>query len=364
MKLQSLIKNFFPANGFDCYPDALIIIDNLNNIAYWNKKADEIFGYTKEEMMGRNLAILFDSDTEKIYECCKHNKTAVLSSKNNLDENKYVEISCCPITEQEKIMISLRDVTKTQKVMEKLLVEHETAAKINNNKNKFISGLSADFKNPLHSLIGFSQGLIDGVCGELTEKQSKYVSIINKNANNLLDVINDFLDLSSLEAGNTEFNMKTFDIVKVLNNICSKIKPEAEKKGIQFETDFNDIVKKNIYSDEHQLSRVITSITENAVKFTELGSVRIKVLHPDENNSSLLFKVTDTGIGLTEEEMGLIFDEYSQSYRTLAKKYGGTGLKLALSRKILYALGGTIWLESEPGQGSTFNFTVPIERPS
>jgi len=378
MKLQSLIKNFILPNDSDYYPDALVVIDNQNNITCWNKKAVEIFGFSKEQMMGRNIAILFDSETEKIHECCKNNRTAVLASKNNLYEIIYVEISCKIIPDQKKILITLRDVTKNQKVMEKLLIEYETATKINNNKNKFIVGLSTDLKNPLHSLIGFSQGLIDGVCGELTDKQEKYVSIINKNANNLLDIVNDFLELSSLEAGNTEFNMKTFDVVKTLNTICEKIRPESEKKGLQFDSDFNDIVKKNIYSDENMLTLVITAVAENAVKFTEMGSVRVKVLHPDleilknqglevpenyNDKSYLLFKVTDTGIGLSEEDMGMIFDEYSQTYRTLAKKYGGTGLKLALTRKILCALNGTIWLESEPGQGSTFNFAIPIERP-
>lgn len=378
MKLKSLIKNFLPANNLDYYPDGVIIIDSLQNITLWNKKAGEIFGYTRQEMAGRNIAILFDAETEKINEAAKHGKIMVLSSKNSLDEPIFVEVACKVLPGRENIMLALRDVTKNQKVIEKLLIEYETASKINNNKSKFIVGLSGDLKTPLHSLIGFSQGLLDGVCGKLTEKQAKYVAIINKNANNLLDIIDTLLELSAVEAGSVETGPKVFDVVKTLNLICGKIRQNAEKKGLQFETDFNDIVRKNIYSDEAMLSRVLASVLENAVKFTEIGSVRIKVLHPDieilknqgmempqnfNDRSYLMFQVTDTGIGLSEEDMSFVFDEYSRTDRSLVKKYGGTGIKLALAKKTLALLGGAIWVESEPGQGSTFSFIIPAERP-
>ncbi len=378
MKLKSLIKNFLPANNLDYYPDGVIIIDSLQNITLWNKKAGEIFGYTRQEMAGRNIAILFDAETEKINEAAKHGKIMVLSSKNSLDEPIFVEVACKVLPGRENIMLALRDVTKNQKVIEKLLIEYETASKINNNKSKFIVGLSGDLKTPLHSLIGFSQGLLDGVCGKLTEKQAKYVAIINKNANNLLDIIDTLLELSAVEAGSVETGPKVFDVVKTLNLICGKIRQNAEKKGLQFETDFNDIVRKNIYSDEAMLSRVLASVLENAVKFTEIGSVRIKVLHPDieilknqgmempqnfNDRSYLMFQVTDTGIGLSEEDMSFVFDEYSRTDRSLVKKYGGTGIKLALAKKTLALHGGAIWVESEPGQGSTFSFIIPAERP-
>lgn len=378
MKLRAFIKKFFAEeNNFDFYPDAVIVIDQYNNITRWNIKANEVFGFTREEMIGRNLAILFDSELEKIYESSNTNKINVIQSKNKLDENIFVEVACRSFPKQKSIMITLRDVTKNQRVIEKLLIEYETVAKINKNKSNFLYSLSGNIKTPLHSLIGFSQGLLDGICGELTEKQSKYMGIINKNANNLLEVVDDLLALSGLESGKLELNLKVFDVTKTLNTLCSRLQQIADKKGLQFETDFNDIVKKNIYSDEALLSRVISSVLENAIKFTDIGSVRLKVLHPDteihkitglempenfNDKSYLLFNVTDTGVGLTEEDISLIFDEFVQPNRPTVKKYGGTGLKLALARRILASFGGSIWVESEPGQGSTFSFVIPIER--
>ena len=160
--------------------------------------------------------------------------------------------------------------------------------------------------------------------------------------------------------------------------ITDKIKSNAEKRRLWFEIDLNDIIKKNIYSDQNMLSRVIFNVLENAVKFTEIGSIRLKVFHPDidfvknqgfeipqgfNDKSYLLFKVTDTGMGISEEEIVTIFDEYNMSDRNIAKKHGGTGFKLALTRKILLHLGGIIWVESELGQGSTLSFIIPIEKP-
>ncbi len=377
MKTDSFIKKFSFINNFNNYPDAVIVIDYLNNITHWNNKAAEIFSYTEKEMTGRNIALIFDSETEKIAESVKTGKSYVISSKNNKDEDIFVEISCKDIPKKKKTIITARDVTKNQRVIEKLLLEYKKNSKISTQKNRFITGLSNEFKTPVHSLIGFSQGLLDGICGELNEKQLKYVTIMNKNANNLLNFVNNFLELSRLEMDSLKFHFKLFDLIKTVNYVCNKIRPRIEYKGINFEVDLNDVVKKNIYTDEDALAGIIFNVLENAVKFTEIGSVRLKVLHPDTDlvkaqgidipddftdKSYLLFKITDTGIGISEEEIPVIFDEYSQADRNTAKKYGGTGLKLALTKKLLSHLGGVIWAESELSQGSTFSFIIPVEK--
>ena len=377
MKISSIITSFI--NDFNNYPDAVIVIDSVNNITQWNKKSCEVFGYTQNEMIGRNVALIFDAEVEKIKEAANTGRNAVISAKNSSDEDIYVEVSCKNIKKKKnkKLLITARDVTKNQKVIEKLLFEYEKAVKISTYKNGFITGLSNDLKTPIHSLVGFSQGLLDGICGTLNEKQLKYVTIMNKNANSLLNIVNDFLDLARMEKEDLQLDMKMFDLPKTLMQTCEGLKERAEKKGLQFKADISDLMKKNIYSNDEFLAKVLFNVVENAVKFTETGVVKIKVLHPDiefvkergleipesfTDKSWLLFKVTDTGIGMSEEETVLIFDEYSQSERNIAKKYGGTGLKMALTKKMITRLGGTIWAESELAQGSTFNFIIPIER--
>jgi hypothetical protein len=377
MVIRSFVRRFSLVSNLNNYPDAVIVIDYLNNIKHWNQLASDIFGYTEAEIKGRNIALLFDNEAEKIYKCIKDNSTQVIAAKNYTDYDIYVEISCKDLKKHQLIFITARDVTRNQKVIEKLLIEYEKASKISQNKSLFIASLSNNLKSPVHSVIGFSQGLIDGICGELNEKQLKYVSIINKNANSLLDVVDNLLDLSKMETDLVEADMKVFDVIRTIGVISDKIRIKAEKKNLQFDVDLNDIVKKNIYSDENMLSRVILNVLENAVKFTEMGSIRLKAIHPDietvknlgleinfefTDKSFLLFSVTDTGIGISEEEITGIFDEYHQTDRNMAKKYGGTGLQLAITKKILALLGGVIWVESEIGQGSTFNFIIPIER--
>lgn len=220
MSIKSFIKKFFSINNFNQYPDALIVIDHLENITDWNIMSEQLFGFARREITGRNVALLFDSELEKVLESAKSGKNIVISAKNHQGETIFVEISCKYLKNRKDILISCRDVTKSQKVIEKFLVEYETAVKINNNKNRFICGLSNDLKTPLQSLIGFSQGLLDGVCGELSEKQVKYVSIITKNGNILLEIIDILLDLSALEAENYEFNFRVFGMNQIIINLA------------------------------------------------------------------------------------------------------------------------------------------------
>jgi signal transduction histidine kinase len=238
--------------------------------------------------------------------------------------------------------------------------------------------LSHELRTPVHSIIGFSQALLDGISGKLAEKQEKYVSIVSKNATSLLTLLNNILDLSKIEAGKMEFNFKNFDVIQLINSVTEITEHFAEDKKLAFSVDLSDVVRRNIYSDENMLRQVLLNILNNAVKFTEIGSVNIKVLHPDleflkshgvtvpfdsTDKSYLMFSVTDTGIGISDEDSKNIFDEYRQFDRSASKKYGGTGLGLAITKKILNNLGGSIWVESEYSQGSTFSVVIPVDRP-
>lgn len=379
MKINSIVGKISSINNFNNYPDAVIIIDSLNNIKQWNKKACEIFGYNQKEIFGRNIAIIFDSEVEKFQEALKSGQVVVVSAKNSSDEDIFVEISCKDLSKKKKILITARDVTRNQKVIENLLYEYEKAVKISTQKNNFITGLSNEFKAPIHSFLGFSQGLLDQLCGELNEKQFKYVSIMNKNANSLLNLVNDFLELSRLEKEDFTCESKVFDLPETINQVCEKLKIRAEAKGLQFIINTENLSKKNIYSNSEFLGKIIFNLVENAVKFTETGYITIKVQPPEENfvkkrglrinesfsaKSWLLFSITDTGIGISQEDIDLIFDEYSNLERNLAKKHGGTGFKLALTKKMVSCLGGVIWVDSEPSQGSIFSFAIPVERPA
>lgn len=375
MSVFSFFNLFSPINAPDKYPDALIVIDNRNNIIDWNRKTEEIFGRGKQELSGRNIAVILDVESEKLYAVAESGELLVVESINKEEENIVVEISCVKVG--KKLLITAREVTKKQKILEKLILEYEKSSRVSRNKNTFILGLSNDFKTPVHSLLGFSQGLLDGICGELNEKQTKYVSIMHKNANTLLDLLDDFFELSRLENEEETTDMKVFDLMGCVNELCEKTKLKAERKGLRFETDFVNPLRKNVYTDERYLAKILGIVLDNAINFTETGAIKLKVSHPDidfvmkkglnvpeghTNKSFLVFNITDSGAGIAKDDIQGIFDEYSPANRNIAKKYGGTGLRLALAGKMVERLGGVIYAESEVGQGSVFSFIVPVER--
>lgn len=376
------IKTLFKGTGnfdvFDNFPDAVIVINYQKNITFWNKSAREMFGFTKREVLGRSIGIIFTDEADQIYKNLTDNKSSILCARTKLNQELFVEITCVDSEFREETIISARDVTKNQKIIEKLLLKYEEASKISQNKSSFIASLSHELRTPMHSIIGFSQALLDGLGGTLSEKQEKYISIVSRNANGLLALLNSILDLSKIEAGKMDFNFKTFDVVHLINTVAETINPLVEEKKLDFSMDLSDIVKKNIFSEENMLRQVLLNVLTNAVKFTESGCISLKVVHPDlefvklqgidvpgeyTDKSFLLFSVSDTGIGIAEEDINNIFDEYRQFDRSISKKFGGTGLGLAICKKILNELDGIIWAESELGQGATFSFIIPVEKP-
>ncbi|OGH97736.1 MAG: hypothetical protein A2039_05030 [Candidatus Melainabacteria bacterium GWA2_34_9] len=377
MHITDFIKKISKPMELDAYPDAIIIINALNDIVAWNRKAENIFGYLESEITGRNIAILFDNCIEKIHESLFEKTRQIINAKNRNGEDIIIEISCGELNKDGKTIISIREVTKGQKVIEKLLMEYEKVSKIAQNKSGFMAAHSNELKKPVHSIIGFSRGVLDGVCGQLDEKQEKYISIINKNANNLLALLDNMIVLSRIETEQIQTEYKVFDVTEIIESVKSNINHLIQEKNISFEIDFSELERKNIYSDEGLLRQILMNLYTNAVKFTDVGLIKLTLIHPDletvknmgiypvhyfTEKSYILFSISDTGIGIADEDQQGIFDEYNQSNKSMTKKYGGTGLGLAITKKILNILGGNIWFTSKLSNGSTFNFIIPVEK--
>ncbi|HBG48431.1 MAG TPA: hypothetical protein DDW90_02785 [Cyanobacteria bacterium UBA9971] len=377
MYITDFIKKFSNPMELDSYPDAIIIINALNDIVDWNRKAESIFGYLESEITGRNIAILFDNCIEKIHESLFEKTSQIINAKNRNGDDIIIEIACGELNKDGKTIISIKDVTKSQKVIEKLLLEYEKASKIAQNKSGFMAAHSNELKKPVHSIISFSQGMLDGVCEQLDEKQEKYISIINKNANNLLALLDNMIVLSKIETEQIQPDYKVFDVTEIVESVKNNINHLIQEKNISFEIDFSELERKNIYSDEALLRQILLNLYTNAVKFTDVGLIKLALSHPDmetvknmgiypvhyfTEKSYILFSIADSGIGIADEDQQIIFDEYNQSNKTMTKKYGGTGLGLAITKKILDILGGNIWFTSKLSNGSTFNFIIPVEK--
>jgi len=227
----------------------------------------------------------------------------------------------------------------------------------NRHKSEFLANMSHELRTPLNAVIGFSEVLQERMFGELNEKQADYVGDIHSSGRHLLSLINDILDLSKIEAGRMELEPSEFDLAAMLETALTLVRERAQRHGIKLALEADPAVGL-VSGDERKLKQVTLNLLSNAVKFTpEGGSVR---LGARRNGSAVEVWVTDTGVGIAPEDQALVFEEFRQVGSDSARKAEGTGLGLALAKKFIELHGGSIRLESAPGRGSTFTFTLPV----
>ncbi|MCL2126539.1 MAG: response regulator [Oscillospiraceae bacterium] len=229
-------------------------------------------------------------------------------------------------------------------------------------KGSFLANMSHEIRTPMNAIIGMAQ-----VAAKTEDvKKLKYcMSMVENSSTHLLSIINDILDMSKIEAGKLDMDNAPFNMQDVLIRISNLFAEKIEFKNIRFNIILGENMRRNYIGDELRLSQVIVNLLSNAVKFTpEDGKIELMVneIEKEANYHVLRFSVSDTGIGMTEEQIGKLFNAFTQAESSTTSKYGGTGLGLAISKSIVEKMNGTIWVESEPGNGSTFFFEVQLER--
>ena len=229
----------------------------------------------------------------------------------------------------------------------------------NKHKSEFLANMSHELRTPLNAIIGFSEVLLERLFGDLNEKQDDYLRDIHSSGRHLLTLINDILDLSKVEAGRMELELSTFDIASTLADAMTLVRERAQRHGITLGQQVDPALGE-ITADERKFKQILLNLLSNAVKFTPDGG-RIDVTARHEDNSAIV-AVHDTGIGIAAEDQAAVFEEFRQVGRHYTNKQEGTGLGLALTKKFVELHGGHIWLESAPGSGSTFTFTLPVRR--
>jgi signal transduction histidine kinase len=230
----------------------------------------------------------------------------------------------------------------------------ETASR---HKSEFLANMSHELRTPLNAIIGFSEVLQERMFGELNEKQDEYIQDILSSGRHLLSLINDILDLSKIEAGRMELELSKFDLPLAIENALTLMHERAARYSIKLERIVDGHLGE-LVGDERKIKQVLLNLLSNAVKFTaEGGKIQLRAMLGDE---SAIISVTDTGIGIAPEDQGMIFEEFRQVGGDYAQKREGTGLGLTLTKKFVEMHGGKIWVESKPGKGSTFTFTLPI----
>jgi two-component system, NtrC family, sensor kinase len=253
----------------------------------------------------------------------------------------------------DQAVIAIENVRLFREIQEKS-AQLEVA---NQHKSEFLANMSHELRTPLNAIIGFSEVLSERMFGEVNEKQAEYLKDIHESGKHLLSLINDILDLSKIEAGRMELELSSFHLPTALSNAVTLIRERAQRHSIALSVEVDQQLGE-LQADERKFKQIMLNLLSNAVKFTPDGG-RVDV-SAKQANGSLEVAVRDTGIGIAPEDQALVFDEFRQVGRDRMRKAEGTGLGLALTRRFVELHGGAIRLDSTPGQGSTFSFTLPL----
>jgi GAF domain-containing protein/anti-sigma regulatory factor (Ser/Thr protein kinase) len=231
--------------------------------------------------------------------------------------------------------------------------ELETASK---HKSQFLANMSHELRTPLNAILGYTELILDSIYGEPTEKMRMVLERLQANGRHLLGLINDVLDLSKIEAGQLTLSLDDYSLSDVVHGVVSAVEPLAVEKRLVFKAEVASDMPTG-HGDGRRLSQVLLNLVGNAIKFTDKGEVAIRA---SAANGTFTVAVCDTGLGIATADQAKIFEEFQQADSSITRKKGGTGLGLSIAKRIIEMHGGRIWVESEPGKGSTFYFTLPV----
>ncbi len=355
-------------------PDNVALLNNQGSFLWCNDVAQKTLSKLKENFSEGYIDNVFDNAMDLIVKIAESGLTKVIKAKTPDEKDMFFEFTARKT--EEGYLVCFRDNTQSYKTLTSIFVEHESLRKTNKDKNNFLVKLSGDFRNPLQSIVGFSQALLGGIGGELNEKQAKYVNIINKNSTDVLYLIDKILELSKAESNLFEKKLGYFDAINILNNVIKNNEKDAQAKNIEINVEVAKDVKRTIYSDEAMLKIVLENIIESAIKFTDIGSINIEVSHPDlelvsekgflpvenaKEKSYIMFKIDDQSLGISDIELENLFEPYAQLDNP-NKNNVFRSIAFATIKNIIRIMKGNVWVEPEAMHGTTYCVIIPAEK--
>lgn len=349
--------------------DAIILADTHGKIILWNKGAANLFLHTEEEILGQSLSILMpdqyrDAHQKRLAEISsgKYNVIRKIVEFKGLrkDGTEFpLELSLAEWdTEKGKFFSGIvRDITE-RKIAECDRIENERMEYASKAKSEFIASMSHELRTPLNSIIGFSDLLLMNKNNNISEKQKNYINNILSSGKFLLSLINNILDLSKIESGKVDFEIEKIPLHITIEETIILMNERASRHNIIIKKEYHPQID-CIEADKQRFKQILFNLLSNAVKFCKKdGTVTIKT--KKEGNMAHI-SVSDTGIGIKEENIGKLFKNFEQLEPEISKQYGGTGLGLVITKQLVEKHGGKIWVESKFGEGSTFSFSMPLE---
>lgn len=340
--------------------DSIILAKLNGNIIFWNRGSYKLFGWKFEEVYDKNFIFLFESDC--IPDVCKSRKVNTWEGQSRIitaaGDKKYVRVSINTIPDENMDPAFLAVVFTDISEIVEAKIQAEQAIR---SKNDFLANISHEIRTPMTGILGFAELLCSD---DLNCQQNKYLELIRKNAQQLMELINDVLDLSKIEAEQMTMDNKIFNTRELLKMCISNYEQEINRKSLYLDCHISPEVPQYFFGDNKRISQILSNLLANAIKFTHKGQIEITIskgtLEDCIDRFPLEFSVKDTGIGIADEKLDYIFEPFTQADSSTTRKYGGTGLGLAISKRLVGLMGGEIGVISNPDKGSEFMFTIPL----
>ncbi|MFZ5352845.1 MAG: PAS domain S-box protein [Bacillota bacterium] len=367
LKYQSLIMN--TRNGFAF---VRVVMDERNKpadyiVAEANNAFESITGYRLSENMGRSMTEVYSDNQKELLDFMKAYGELAINGGSKSTDSIYSHATGRWFTAYVFSTIKgylaavINDITDIKKAEEEMKAAKEEAERANRAKSDFLSSMSHEIRSPMNGLLGMLELTL---ATRLDEAQKENLFIAKSCATALLAVVNDILDISKIEAGKMIVDNSVFNIYELMKSIARVHRAIAKSKGLDFILEMGEGIPAYVEGDFSKLQQILYNLIGNAIKFTEKGYVKLGLCMESENEKELQlrFAVTDTGIGIKDDEKELLFNKFSQVGENAEKRVNSTGLGLSISKKLTEMLGGSIWVQSQPDAGSTFFFTISVSK--
>ena len=357
-------------------PEAVLVIDETGKIHYANKRAFSLFETNK--LRGKNINDYFITNSDNIIRNSDEEIKQILKIVSEEQNTKIADVKVVDVSsgKKKRYILTIIDNTQDHSLLDQLITERQEQKILNHTKNVLLTKISNYLRSPLHSVVGYSQAMLEGLSGEINDKQTKYLQVINTNSSELLVLIEKLIEMSQVESDLYKFDLKNFDAAQLMSVVTNEAAVKIQGKDIALTTNVSELIRQNCYSDKDVVKMAMTNLLEHAISSIETGAINISLSNPipeyllskgfevgnDVNEKSyLMIEITMKGVDPSLYSSSDIFDPYVQVEKN-SKKFLLQSLLLGSTKRYINKLKGEIWVNNQYANQVSFAFIIPIEK--